>query len=189
MLVKLCKADGVPLVNIVRRQEHVDLLKGIGAEYVVNSGAPSFTQDLVAALVTTGATLGFDATGGGRLASQILGAMEMALMKTASEFSRYGSTTHKQVYIYGGLDRSPTELIRTFGMAWGLGGWLLTPFLQKIGPAEAQKLRERVASEVKTTFASSYTKEVSLPEMLTLDAIHVYGKQATGEKYLVTPAK
>ncbi|MBX3707813.1 MAG: zinc-binding dehydrogenase [Pseudomonadales bacterium] len=187
MLVKICLKDGVPLVNIVRKQEHVDLLKSIGATHVCNSSAPDFMERLTDALVATGATIAFDATGGGRLAGQILTCMEVALNRTAKEFSRYGSTTHKQVYIYGGLDRSPTEFNRSFGMAWGIGGWLLTPFLQKIGPAEAQKLRERVAAEIKTTFASHYTRAVSLREMLSLDAIAVYGAQATGQKYLVNP--
>jgi NADPH2:quinone reductase len=189
MLNKLCNKDGIGLVNIVRKPEHVKLLKGIGAKYVCDSSQPSFMDDLTDALVATGATLAFDATGGGKLAGQILTCMEIAANKTAKEYSRYGSTTYKQVYIYGGLDRSPTELNRNFGMAWGLGGWLLTPFLQKIGPEAAQKLRERVAAEVKTTFASTYTKEVSLAEALSLSAIAVYGKQATGEKYLVNPNK
>ncbi len=137
----------------------------------------------------TGATLAFDATGGGRLAGKILTCMEAALSRSAKEFSRYGSTTHKQVYIYGGLDRSPTEFNRNFGMAWGIGGWLLTPFLQKVGFEGGQKLRERVAAEIKTTFASSYAREVSLAEALSLDSIAVYGKQATGEKYLINPNK
>jgi NADPH2:quinone reductase len=187
MLQKLCIEDGVPLVNVVRKQEQVDLLKGIGAKYVCNSSEPTFMSDLVDACVATGATLGFDATGGGRLAGQILTAMEIALNKGAAEYSRYGSTTHKQVYIYGGLDRGPTEFNRAFGMSWGIGGFLLTPFLQKIGPAAAQELRERVAREIKTTFASTYTKEVSLAEALSLSAIAIYGKQATGEKYLINP--
>jgi NADPH2:quinone reductase len=187
MLVKLCIEDGIPLVNVVRKQEQVDLLKGIGAKYVCNSSEPTFMSDLVDACVATGATLGFDATGGGRLAGQILTAMEIALNKGAAEYSRYGSTTHKQVYIYGGLDRGPTEFNRAFGMSWGIGGFLLTPFLQKIGPAAAQELRERVAREIKTTFASTYTKEVSLAEALSLSAIAIYGKQATGEKYLINP--
>ncbi len=187
MLQKICLADDVQLVNIVRKQEHVDLLKGIGAINVCNSSEPTFMQDLTDALIATGAMLAFDATGGGKLAGQILTCMETAANATATEYNRYGSTTHKQVYIYGGLDRTPTELTRNFGMAWGLGGWLLTPFLQKIGPEEAQKLRERVAAEIKTTFASTYTKEVSLAEALSLDAISVYGKQATGEKYLINP--
>jgi NADPH2:quinone reductase len=189
MLNKLCNKDGVALVNIVRKPEHVKLLKSIGATHVCDSSAPSFMDDLTNALVATGATLAFDATGGGKLAGQILTCMEIAANKTAKEYSRYGSTTHKQLYIYGGLDRSPTEFNRNFGMAWGIGGWLLTPFLQKIGPEAAQKLRERVAAEVKTTFASTYTKEVSLAEALTLAAIAVYGKQATGEKYLINPNK
>ena len=189
MLNKICINDGVDLVNIVRKQEHVDLLKGIGAKQVCDSSQPGFMEKLVEALVQTGATLAFDATGGGKLSGQILTAMEIAANKTAKEFSRYGSTTHKQVYIYGGLDRSPTTFNRAFGMAWGLGGWLLTPFLAKIGQEAAEKLRQRVAAEIKTTFASSYTKEVSLVEALSLDAISVYGLQATGEKYLINPNK
>ncbi len=189
MLNKICIKDGVDLVNIVRKQEHVDLLKGIGAKYVCNSSEVSFKDDLVEALVATGAMLAFDATGGGKLAGQILAAMEIAANKTAKEYSRYGSTVHKQVYIYGGLDRTPTTFNRAFGMAWGIGGWLLTPFLVKIGPEDTEKLRQRVAAEVNTTFASHYTKEVSLAEVLSLDAIAVYGQQATGEKYLINPNK
>lgn len=189
MLNKICIKDGVDLVNIVRKQEHVDLLKGIGAKYVCNSSEDSFKDDLVEALVATGAMLAFDATGGGKLAGQILASMEIAANKTAKEYSRYGSTVHKQVYIYGGLDRTPTTFNRAFGMAWGIGGWLLTPFLVKIGPEDTEKLRQRVAAEVNTTFASHYTKEVSLAEVLSLDAIAVYGQQATGEKYLINPNK
>ena len=187
MLNKVCIKDNVGLVNIVRKQEHVDTLKKIGATYVCNSSAPTFMDDLTEALVATGATVAFDAVGGGTLAGQILTAMEIAANKTAKEYSRYGSTTHKQVYIYGGLDRGPTEFSRTFGMAWGVGGWLLTPFLQKIGFDAAQKLRERVAAEITTTFASTYTKQVSLAEALKLDEIAVYGTLATGAKYLIDP--
>ncbi|MEA2624115.1 MAG: hypothetical protein QOD06_160 [Candidatus Binatota bacterium] len=189
MLNKVCLRDGIGLVNIVRRQEHVGLLKTIGAAYVVSSSAPSFMDDLTEALVATGATLAFDAIGGGRLASQILSCMEAAATRTAKEYSRYGSTVQKQVYIYGGLDRAPTELTRNFGMAWGIGGWLLTAFLQKIGAEAAQELREQVAREIKTTFASHYDKEVSLAEALRSEEIAVYGKQATGQKYLIDPNK
>jgi NADPH2:quinone reductase len=189
MLNRICIKDNVGLVNIVRRAEHVAVLKAIGASHICNSSAPSFMQDLTDALAATGATVAFDAIGGGRLAGQILTAMEAALNRTAKEYSRYGSTTHKQVYIYGGLDRGPTEFSRTFGMAWGIGGWLLTPFLQKIGFEAAQKLRERVAAEIKTTFASTYTKEVSLAQALQPEEIAVYARQATGEKYLIAPNK
>jgi NADPH2:quinone reductase len=189
MLNRICITDRVALVNIVRKAEHVDLLKKIGATHVCNSSAPTFMDDLIEALAASGATVAFDAIGGGRLAGQILTAMEAALSRTAKEYSRYGSTTHKQVYIYGGLDRGPTEFNRAFGMAWGIGGWLLTAFLQKIGLEAAQKLRERVAAEIKTTFASTYTKEVSLAGALRLEEIAVYGKQATGEKYLINPNK
>jgi NADPH:quinone reductase len=189
MLNKICIKDKVDLVNIVRRPEHVDLLKRIGATYVCSSASPQFMDDLVEALAASGATVAFDAIGGGRLAGQILAAMETAASRTAKEYSRYGSTTHKQVYIYGGLDRGPTEFHRTFGMAWGVGGWLLTAFLQKIGFEAAQKLRERIAAEIKTTFASTYAKEVSLAEALRIEEIMVYSKQATGEKYLINPNK
>ena len=192
MLVKVCKDDSIPLVNIVRKSEQVDLLKNLGAEHVCNTSEPDFMDSLVNALVATGATLGFDATGGGnegKLAGQILSAMEIAANKTAKEYSRYGSDTFKQVYIYGGLDQSPTILNRSFGMQWALGGWLLTPMIGKIGMERFQQMRERVAKEIKTTFASHYTQEISFEEMLQPDTIKAYAKQATGEKYLVTPHK
>ena len=189
MLNKICQKDGIDLVNIVRKPEQEALLRGIGAKHVCSTSSPTFLEDLTQALVETGATLAFDATGGGKLAGQILGCMEAALNRTAKEYSRYGSTTHKQVYIYGGLDRSPTEFVRNFGMAWGMGGWLLFPFLQKLGDEGVQRLKARVVAELKTTFASHYTREVSLLEALQLDAIGVYGKQATGEKFLLNPNK
>ena len=192
MLVKICKDDGVPLVNIVRKAEHVELLKSLGAEHVCNTSDENFMDDLVSALVITGATLGFDATGGGNngeLPGQILSAMEIAANKTAKEYSRYGSDTYKQVYIYGGLDQSPTILKRSYGMSWGLGGWLLTPMIGRIGMEKFQQMRERVAKEIKTTFASSYAQEISFEEMLEPDIIKSYAKQATGKKYLVNPHK
>ncbi|MCC6918003.1 MAG: zinc-binding dehydrogenase [Alphaproteobacteria bacterium] len=188
MLVKICKADGVKLVNIVRSAEQAKLLTGIGAEHVCNSAAPGFMSDLTEALAATGATIAFDAIGGGRLAGQILTCMEAAASRTATEFNRYGSSVYKQVYIYGGLDMAPTELTRSFGFSWGLGGWLLTPFLQKIGPAGTEKLRQRVLRELKTTFASHYTKVISLADALNLDNLRVYAKRATGEKYLIDPS-
>ena len=189
MLNRICLKDGIGLVNIVRKQEQEDILRAIGAVHVVNSSVPTFLDDLTRALVATGATIAFDAIGGGKLAGQILGCMEAAANLTAKEYSRYGSSTHKQVYIYGGLDRGPTEINRNFGMAWSVGGWLLTPFLQKIGFEAGQQLRQRVVAELKTTFASTYTREVSLADALRLDAIAVYGKHATGAKYLITPNK
>ena len=192
MLVKICKDDGVPLVNIVRKPEQEKILKELGAEYVCNTGDPKFMENLVFAIVETGATLGFDATGGGNggeLASQILSAMEIAANKKAKEYSRYGSDTYKQVYIYGGLDPSPTILKRSYGLCWGLGGWLLTPMIGKIGMERFQQMRSRVASEIKTTFASNYVAEISLEEMLQPEIIKSYAQQATGKKYLVTPNK
>jgi NADPH:quinone reductase len=187
MLVKLCIRDGVPLVNIVRKPDQEELLRSLGAVHVCNSTSPTFSSDLVEALTATSATVAFDATGGGTLASQILSGMEQAASAAATEYSRYGSSVHKQVYIYGGLDTSPTTLNRNFGMAWGVGGWLLTPFLQGIGADGFARLRARVADELTTTFASTYTREVSLAGMLQPDAFHAYVKRATGEKFLVTP--
>ncbi len=189
MLQRICLKDGIALVNIVRRPEQVALLKSQGAVHVCDASAPTFLDDLTEALVATGATIAFDATGGGPLAGQILGCMEAALVRTATVYSRYGTSTHKQVYLYGGLDTRPTEFRRNFGMAWGMGGWLLFPFLQKIGPAAAQVLKQRVAAELKTTFASRYAGELSLPEVLTLDAIARYNQRATGAKFLIAPHK
>ena len=146
-------------------------------------------DDLIKALIETGATIGFDATGGGKLSGQILTAMEVAANQTAIEFNRYGSDKFKQVYIYGGLDRSPTTLNRSFGFSWSLGGWLLTPFIGRIGPERFEELKQKVADEIKTTFASHYTKEISLAEVLIPENINVYSKQATGEKYLINPNK
>ena len=189
MLNKICNEDGIGLVNIVRSTEQAKILKGIGAKHVVDSSQQSFQDDLVQALVDTGATIAFDAIGGGKLASQILTAMEIALNKTAKEYSRYGSTTHKQVYIYGSLNTGAVELTRNYGMAWGVSGWLLTPFLQKIGRPGQALLRERVVNSLKTTFASHYTKVVSLQEALDIKNIAVYAKRATGEKFLINPNK
>ena len=192
MLVKICKSDAVPLVNIVRKDEQVEILKNLGAKYICNTSDDNFMENLVEALVETGATLGFDATGGGNngeLPGQILSAMEIAANKTAKEYSRYGSDTYKQVYIYGGLDQSPTILKRAYGMSWGLGGWLLTPMIGKIGMEKFQEMRMRVAKEIKTTFASSYAQEISFEEMLQPEIIINYAKQATGKKYLVNPHK
>ena len=189
MLNKICLKDGIPLVNIVRSREQTDLLRKIGAKHVVDSTSPAFVDDLTNALVETGATIAFDAIGGGKLAGQILTCMETAINKNAKDYSRYGSNVHKQVYIYGSLDPRPVELVRTFGMAWGVGGWLLFPFLMKIGRADSQKLRERVVNELKTTFASHYTRVVSLPEALDLANLAIYAKRATGEKFLINPNK
>jgi NADPH:quinone reductase-like Zn-dependent oxidoreductase len=189
MLNKICLKDGIGLVNIVRSKEQAEILHAIGARYVVDSTAATFMDDLTKALVETGATLAFDAIGGGKLVGQILTCMETAINKTAKVYSRYGSSVQKQVYIYGGLDTRPTELNRAFGMAWGIGGWLLTPFLMKIGAAEGAKLRQRVVDELKTTFASHYTQVVSLQETLQLNHIAVYARRATGEKYLINPNK
>ena len=189
MLNRICLKDGIALVNIVRSAEQAAILRKIGAKHVVDSTAPTFMDDLTEALVETGATIAFDAIGGGKLAGDILTCMEIAVNKTAKVYSRYGSSVHKQVYIYGSLNTGPVELNRAFGMAWGVGGWLLFPFLMKIGRADGEKLRQRVASELKTTFASHYTQVVSLQEALLLSNIAVYNKRTTGEKFLINPNK
>jgi len=188
MLNRICLVDGIGLVNVVRKPEQEALLREQGAVHVVSTASPRFLEELTEALVATGATLAFDAIGGGKLAGQILGAMEVALTRMAKEYSRYGSTTHKQVYLYGGLDTSPVEFQRNFGMTWGMGGWLLFPFLQRIGADAAQALKARVAAGLKTTFASHYTRTVSLAGALQADAIADYGRRATASKVLIDPS-
>jgi NADPH:quinone reductase len=188
MLNKICLKDDISLINIVRNAKQGAVLRKIGAKHVIDSTSATFVDELTTALVETGATIAFDAIGGGRLASQILSAMEAAINKSGKyAYSRYGSTVHKQVYIYGTLDPGPTEITRSFGTAWGLGGWLLMPFMAKIGQASAERLRQRVVDELKTTFASHYTKVVSLAEALDPASIAVYAKRATGEKFLINP--
>jgi NADPH:quinone reductase len=189
MLHRLCINEGVGLVNVVRGRAQAQVLKDIGAKHVVESTGPTFMEDLIAAIDATEATLAFDAVGGGKLASQILTAMEAVQSKKLAAYNRYGSTVHKQVYIYGGLDIGPTELGRAFGMAWGVGGWLLPNFLNKAGPDAAKQLRERVAEELTSTFASRYTQTISLQEALRPEVIAAYHRRATGEKYLITPDK
>ena len=187
MLVKICAKDGIPLVNIVRNQAQVALLKGIGAVHVCDSSSDSFTDDLTAALVETGATIAFDAIGGGRLGGQILTCIEAAAVKRMKAYSRYGSDTFKQLYVYGALDLSPTTLNRNFGFQWAVSGWLLTPFLGKIGAERTQALKDRVVAELTSTFASHYTSEITLEQALNLDTLAAYNKRATGEKYLIVP--
>ncbi len=189
MLNRICSKDGIGLVNIVRNADQAAQLKALGAQWVCNSSDANFTDSLTDAIAATGATIAFDAIGGGKLPGQILASMEAALNRKATEYSRYGSTTHKQVYLYGSLDTAPTTFTRGFGMAWGIGGWLLFPFLNKIGPAATQALKDRVLAELTTTFASEYTREISLAQMLHLDEIAIYNKRATGTKYLVNPSK
>ncbi len=189
MLVRICQADGVELVNIVRKDEQAALLREMGAKYVINSSSDNFTAELTDAIHATGATLAFDATGGGTLASDILACMEAAAARTPGAYSIYGSVKHKQVYLYGNLDTSATVLQRAYGMAWGVGGWLLPNFLAKAGMEVASRLRTRVARELKTTFASHYTNEISLAEALNADTVRQYYAKHTGEKFLICPQK
>jgi NADPH:quinone reductase len=187
MLVRICQADGVGLVNVVRRPEQAELLRSIGATHVVDSSSDNFRSELVEALTATGATLAFDATGGGTLAGEILVAMERAA-SAGQEYSRYGSSTHKQVYVYGRLDLRPLELRGgNFGFAWGIGGWLLTPFLGRLAPERAAELRARVAAEITTTFASQYSAEITLQQALEPDHIRTYAEKSTGSKFLIVP--
>ncbi|MFO0553359.1 MAG: zinc-binding dehydrogenase [Polyangiaceae bacterium] len=188
MLVKLCAKDGVPLVNVVRRAEHVALLRKLGAEHIVDSSDPAFDAQLAEAIAKTKATLAFDAIGGGSTASRVLQAMEAAASRDTTHYSPYGSTIHKQLYIYGSLDRGPTELNRAYGLSWGIGGWLVSNTLAKLPKADIGAMRARVAAELQTTFASHYTKRLSLAQALDLAEIGHYAKQATGEKFLITPS-
>jgi len=189
MLNRICLKDGIELVNIVRSAEQAKILKDIGAKHVVDSTSPGFQDELTAALIETGATIAFDAIGGGKLASQILSGMEAAANARGGAYSRYGSSVFKQVYIYGSLDPRPSELARNYGLSWSVGGWLLTPFLAKLGAEGTARLRQRVADELKTTFASHYTAEISLAEALKPEVIAAYNKKTTGEKYLINPNK
>lgn len=187
MLNRICIADGIDLINIVRKEEQETLLRDMGAKYVVNSSSETFLADLTAAIIETGATISFDPIGGGQLTSDILNCMETAAARNMTEYSVYGTDTFKQAYIYGALDRGPITLNRNFGFAWGVNGFLLFNALGKLDPKTVMKMRERVANEITTTFASHYTHEVTLAEVLQLSSIAAYGKQATGEKYLITP--
>ena len=187
MLIKVCKDDGIPLINIVRKEKQVDFLKSIGATHVCNSSSDSFSEDLVNAIVETGATLAFDAIGGGKMVSQILAAMEQAEQRKMKTYSLYGSTTHKQVYIYGGLSPEPTVLRRSYGMFWSVGGWLITPIIQRVGPEKFAQMRQRVADEITTTFKSHFHEVISLEQAIEPDMICAYAKSASGEKYLIDP--
>lgn len=190
MLQKICIADGIPLINIVRSEEQADILRAIGATWVLNSKDADFAARLADAIEQTGATIAFDAIGGGSLGSEIMQAMERASVRGMAEYSRYGSTVFKQLYIYGALDTSPTVLNRlAFGFQWGVAGWLLFPFMQKAGPEVAARMRERVVRELKTTFASSYTRTVGLAEALEPDVLRAYERKATGEKFLIDPSR
>ena len=187
MLNRICQGEGIDLVNIVRKDAQVELLEGMGAKYVVNSSDDDFQLQLTDAIHATGATLGFDAIGGSDMASKILLSMEAAAARTPGAYSIYGSIAHKQVYSYGSLDFTPTVLNRAYGMAWGVGGWLLPNFLAKAGMETAVRLRKRVAAELHTTFASHYTDEISLSEALDADIVRRYNAKKTGEKFLINP--
>lgn len=189
MLQRLCAAEDIRLVNIVRSEEQEAMLRGIGATDVCNSRSPGFSEELANAIIATGATLAFDAIGGGSLAGEILRVMEVAASRSLKTYTRYGSTVHKQVYLYGSLDPRPTELLREYGMSWGIGGWLVMNVLEKLGPALAWKLKERIAGELKTTFLSKYSNEISLTDMLRPEVIAAYRRRETGRKYLVNPSK
>ena len=188
MLNRICLADGIGLVNIVRSNAQAAILRAIGAHHIVDSTSPDFQAELTEAIADTGATIGFDAIGGGKLAGQILQAMETVASRRVTTYNRYGSDAFKQVYIYGGLDTGPTVINRTFGFAWNIGGWLLFPFMQKAGQEVAARMRQRVVDELGTTFASHYTKTISLVDALQPEILAAYERKSTGEKYLIDPS-
>lgn len=187
MLTRICNEDGMGLVNIVRKAEHADLLKGLGSSHVINSSNDDFMQQLRAAIDETNAYYGFDPIGGGRSVDTVFKAMEQVAVSKMDEFSRYGSDQQKRMFIYGRLDVSPTILSPSYGFGWTLSGWLLFPFLQSVGKETVTRLQKRVLDNLTTTFASSYKKRVNLDEMLTKEAVTDYRTMKTGEKYLVTP--
>ena len=188
MLIKLCQKEKISLVNIVRSQAQVDLLKEMGAEWICNSSSPNFIQDLAQAIAATGATLVFDPIGGGDLLTQVMAIMEQSLIQS-EPYSRYGSATRKQAYIYGVLDRSPTTIRLNFGLAFGIGGWLLTHYMQTLSASERAQMQAYVLANLKTVFTGHYTRVVSLVEALHLDEIAAYSQRATGGKYLINPSK
>lgn len=190
MLQKICLADDIPLINIVRSQEQVGILRNIGAVNVLNSQDTDFVDHLMNLIDETDATVVFDAIGGGALGSEIMQSMERVALRRMSGYNRYGSDTFKELYIYGALDFSPTVLNRlTFGWEWRVSGWLLFPFLRKAGPKVEGRMRERVASELGTTFVSKYTRTIGLAEALERDVMHAYKRMATGEKFLIDPSR
>lgn len=189
MLVRICSADGIPLVNIVRSPEQAALLREIGAEHVIDSTAADFMKALIDAVTATGAMLAFDAIGGGPAASQIITAMEAAALRAnpRPEFSLYGSRVPKALYIYGSLDLGPTLFSRGFDYRWRLAGWLLTDFLSDAEPEVAARMRARIQAELTTTFASRYKAHIGLEALLTREAVAEYNSRRTGEKYLLLP--
>lgn len=187
MLIKICAEDGIELVNIVRKADHVNLLKGLGARYVVNSSDDDFKARLFDAIDATGAFYGFDPIGGGRAVDGVLAAMEKVAVSRMPEYSRYGSTQAKRMFIYGRLDPSPLVLGGSYGTGWTLSDWFLTPFLQRAGMETVGRMRRRVLENLTTTFASSFKERVDLEQMLTREAVAGYSAKKTGEKYLVTP--
>ena len=187
MLNRICIADGFPLVNIVRSEAQAALLKELGAQYVLVSTSPAFMDELTAAIAETGATIAFDAIGGGNLGEKILSAMEAVAARGMKVYNRYGSASFKQLYVYGALDLSPTIFTPTFGFRWSISGWLLSHFLAAVGAETQQRMRARVVAELTTTFASHYSHEIALERMLDLQAIAAYDAKRTGEKYLIRP--
>ena len=188
MLQRICAQDGVPLVNIVRSDDQVRLLKDAGATHVLNSNDKDFRTQLVDAVTETGATVAFDAIGGGSLGGDIMRAMEHGAVNRMTEYSRYGSSTFKQLYVYGALDTSPMVLDRlAFGFQWSVSGWLLTPFTQKVGSDTVLRMRKRVFDDLTTTFATRYTRTIGLAEALDPETLLAYERKATGEKFLIDP--
>ncbi|WP_336335695.1 zinc-binding dehydrogenase [Pseudomonas putida] len=190
MLQRICLADGIPLVSIVRSAEQVALLQDIGARHVLNSQDQDFAERLVEAIAETGATIAFDAIGGGSLGSDILLAMERVAMRQVSQYTRYGSEVFKQLYLYGSLDTAPMALDRApLGYAWSVSAWLLFSYLRKADPALVRRLRQRVLSELTSTFANHYTQTLGLAQVLQPDVLRALERKATGEKFIIDPRR
>lgn len=189
ILLRVCLADDIPLVNVVRSEQQVELLRKQGARFVCNSSADDFKEQLTDAIAATGATIVLDPIGG-RSGGQILSCMEAAIARRPGQAaSRYGSDILKQLYVYGTLDPRPVEIPRDIGTAWAAGGWLLLRYL-KVAPRQTlDRLKARVAAEITTTFASRYTRSVSLTEFISPEVLGICARPATGKKFLIQPWK
>lgn len=188
MLVRICAEDGIPLVNVVRSTEQVDLLRGMGATHVVNSSEPGFEEALLAAVTETGAMMAFDAVGGGAMPGVLLKAMEDSGRSRLTAYSSYGSLEMKHVYIYGHLDHSPTVLRNElYGMMFDIHHWAMPSTLARVGPQRAAEMQQRVVNGLTTTFASHFAEEISLQQALDPAVVREYAGMATGRKYLLNP--
>ena len=185
---ELCIAEQVPLINIVRSTQQAKILGAIGATHVLNYRDAQFSKTLEKYILETSATVAFDAIGGGELAGQLLNAMHNVFSDDRGNLPTLNTGLRKQLYIYGGLDRSPTVIKRSFGLDWGIDGFLLDTYLREMGRTEIERLRNIVASNLTTIFASSYEEEISMTEALNAEALIRMSELRTGGKYLLNPS-